>query len=105
MSRKTDRATWETNRVFFGENCVLLQGLDMSGLEVRGQKIPNPAKKNSIVFQLGTDDTKGYAGTPILKKHEGCIYYMFQLQKFMHFINPGTCNAACVCCFVHMHES
>ena len=60
MSRKTDRATWETDRVFFGENCVLLQGLDMSGLEVRGQKIPTPANENSTDFQLGTDDTKGY---------------------------------------------
>ena len=34
----------------------------MSGLEVRGQKIPTPAKENSTAFQLGTDDTKGYTG-------------------------------------------
>ena len=34
----------------------------MSGLEVRGQKIPMPANKNSTDFQLGTDETKEYAG-------------------------------------------
>ena len=34
----------------------------MSGLEVCGQKIPKPSKENSTAFQLGTDDTKGYAG-------------------------------------------
>ena len=37
-----------------------MQGLHMSDLEVRGQKIPTPANKNSTDFQLGTDDTKGY---------------------------------------------
>ena len=36
--------------------------VDMSGLEVRGQKIPTPAKENSTDFQLGNDDTKGYKG-------------------------------------------
>ena len=40
----------------------------MSGLEVRGQKIPTPAKENSTAFQLGTDDTKGYAGGSDLKE-------------------------------------
>ena len=59
-SEKTGRATWETDRVFLAENCVLSQGLRMSGLEVRGQKIPTPTNENSTDFQLGTDDTKGY---------------------------------------------
>ena len=45
---------------FSGVECS--EGLHMSGLEVRGQKIPTPAKENSTAFQLGTDDTKGYAG-------------------------------------------
>ena len=62
VSRKTDRLTWENDRV---ENCVLLRGLDMSGLEVRGQKIPMPANENSTDFQLGTDDMKAYRGAPI----------------------------------------
>ena len=56
--RKTDRLTWQTDRVFVDENCVVLQGLEMSGLEVRGQKIPTPTKENSTDFQVGTDGTK-----------------------------------------------
>ena len=60
MSRKTDQLGKPTG--FSEEICVLLRGLDMSGLEVRGQKIPTPAKENSTAFQLGTDDTKGYTG-------------------------------------------
>ena len=37
----------------------------MSGLEVRGQKIPTPANENSTDFQLGTDDTKGSGYTGV----------------------------------------
>ena len=40
----------------------------MSGLEVRGQKIPMPAKENSTSFYLGTYDMKGYAGASIMFK-------------------------------------
>ena len=40
----------------------------MSGLEVRGQKIATPANENSTDFQLGTDDTKGYAEGSNLKE-------------------------------------
>ena len=68
---KTGWATWETDRVFFVKNCVLYymqQGLDMSGLEVRGQKIPTPANENSTDFQQGTDDTKGYRGGDLNEK-------------------------------------
>ena len=54
----------------------------MSGLEVRGQKIPTPANENSTDFQLGTDDTKGYRGAPICTKHEGCINVCFNLKFF-----------------------
>ena len=45
--RKTDWSNRKTVRVFLKENCVLLRGLDVSGLEVHGQKIPTPAKENS----------------------------------------------------------
>ena len=31
--------------IFFYKHCILLQGLDMLGLEVHGQKIQTPAKK------------------------------------------------------------
>ena len=52
----------------------------MSGLEVRGQKIPTPANENSTDFQLGTDDTKGYRGLRSMRV--AYIYICFNLNFF-----------------------
>ena len=60
----------------------------MSGLEVRGQKIPTPANENSTDFQLGTDDTKGYRGAPNCMKHEGCINICFNRKKLCISLTP-----------------